>query len=290
MFDFQASGQASGVRRRPVLPLAISIAIHAAVTILVLAFTFSAITIEQPRPARAIILLSPFAVIPAAPRMARRIDRTPLRQPRAPAIQFAALPFRETAHVPAPQIPLPEIPRPPMLPLEPVHLAAAPQLSAPPLRLDSLAPFATPEPNRKSATLRSSGFSQIAVEKPARSRPARLLTERFDDATLIAAVEPRSVSIVRALPVTRAVEILSKPRPAYTDDARRERIEGEVLLEILFAASADVRVLGIVRGLGHGLDENAITAAEAIRFRPAERAGVAADSTAIVHIVFQLAY
>jgi hypothetical protein len=49
-------------------------------------------------------------------------------------------------------------------------------------------------------------------------------------------------------------------------------------------------VLRIVRGLDHGLDENAIAAAEAIRFRPAERAGTAADSTAIVHIVFQLAY
>jgi TonB family protein len=63
-----------------------------------------------------------------------------------------------------------------------------------------------------------------------------------------------------------------------------------VLLNVLFAASGQVRVLGIVRGLGHGLDENAIAAAEAIRFRPAERAGIAADSAAVVHIVFQLAY
>ncbi len=92
------------------------------------------------------------------------------------------------------------------------------------------------------------------------------------------------------LPVTRSVEILSKPRPAYTEEARRQRIEGEVLLEILFAASGQVRVLGTVRGLGYGLDENAVAAAEAIRFRPAERAGIATDSTAIVHIVFQLAF
>jgi hypothetical protein len=49
-------------------------------------------------------------------------------------------------------------------------------------------------------------------------------------------------------------------------------------------------VLGIVRGLGHGLDESATAAAEAIRFVPAERAGIAADSTAIVRILFQLAY
>jgi TonB family protein len=68
------------------------------------------------------------------------------------------------------------------------------------------------------------------------------------------------------------------------------QIEGEVLLEVLFSASGQVRILRTVRGLGHGLDENAIAAAEAIRFRPAERARVAIDSTAIVHIVFELAY
>jgi hypothetical protein len=42
--------------------------------------------------------------------------------------------------------------------------------------------------------------------------------------------------------------------------------------------------------LGHGLDENAIAAARAIQFRPAKRGDTAADSTAVVHIVFQLAY
>ena len=46
----------------------------------------------------------------------------------------------------------------------------------------------------------------------------------------------------------------------------------------------------VVRGLGHGLDENAISAAQSIRFRPAQRGGAPVDTTAIVHIIFQLAY
>ena len=62
------------------------------------------------------------------------------------------------------------------------------------------------------------------------------------------------------------------------------------MLQVLFAAPGQVHVLATVRGLGYGLDENAAAAAEAIRFRPVERAGLAADSIAIVHIVFQLAY
>jgi hypothetical protein len=46
----------------------------------------------------------------------------------------------------------------------------------------------------------------------------------------------------------------------------------------------------VVRGLGYGLDEAAIAAANKIRFKPAMRTGQPMDSTAIVHVVFQLAY
>ena len=46
----------------------------------------------------------------------------------------------------------------------------------------------------------------------------------------------------------------------------------------------------VVRGLGHGLDEAAITAANKMRFKPALRNGQPVDSTAVVHVVFQLAY
>ena len=86
------------------------------------------------------------------------------------------------------------------------------------------------------------------------------------------------------------VEILFKPRPLYTTEARKRQIEGEVLLETVFSASGDVRVLRVLSGLGYGLDESAITAARAMRFRPARREGVAVDAIATVHIVFQLAY
>jgi protein TonB len=87
-----------------------------------------------------------------------------------------------------------------------------------------------------------------------------------------------------------AVTILDKPRPAYTEEARRAKVEGEVWLEVEFGASGVIRVLRVVRSLGHGLDENAIKAAQAIRFRPALRGGAPVDSVAIARISFQLAY
>ena len=86
------------------------------------------------------------------------------------------------------------------------------------------------------------------------------------------------------------VEITYKPNPAYTNEARGLKLEGEVLLEVEFAANGQLHVNRVVRGLGHGLDEAAVAAANKMRFKPAMRNGQALDSTAIVHVVFQLAY
>ena len=91
-------------------------------------------------------------------------------------------------------------------------------------------------------------------------------------------------------PPTTPVEITFKPNPAYTDDARRLKLEGEVLLEVSFGANGTLHVNRVVRGLGHGLDENAMAAANKIRFKPALRNGQPVDSTAIVHVMFQMAY
>jgi len=89
---------------------------------------------------------------------------------------------------------------------------------------------------------------------------------------------------------TKPVEILFKPKPQYTDEARSKKIEGEVLLQVVFTASGEVQVQRVVQGLGYGLDDSAQSAARQIRFHPAQQGGQPVDSTAIVHIVFELAY
>jgi TonB family protein len=91
-------------------------------------------------------------------------------------------------------------------------------------------------------------------------------------------------------PPTNSVEITYKPNPVYTDEARSLKLEGEVLLEVMFGANGQLHVNRVVRGLGHGLDEAAINAAGKMRFKPALRNGTPVDSTAVVHVVFQLAY
>jgi len=91
-------------------------------------------------------------------------------------------------------------------------------------------------------------------------------------------------------PATSPVQITFKPNPVYTDEARSLKLEGEVLLEVSFSANGTLQVNRVVRGLGHGLDEAAIAAANKIRFKPALRFGTPVDSIAVVHVTFQLAY
>jgi TonB family protein len=88
---------------------------------------------------------------------------------------------------------------------------------------------------------------------------------------------------------TTKVQILFEPRPQYTPDAARQKIEGEVQLAVVFCADGHVRVERVVRGLGHGLDESAENAASQIKFRPATESGRAIDTETTVHIRFELA-
>ena len=132
----------------------------------------------------------------------------------------------------------------------------------------------------------SAGFGD-GVAKPDTSHGRGAVRESgFGDSEPAAQV--RKV-VAAAPPRVTPAEIVSKPNPIYTEEARKLKLEGEVLLEVVFEATGKLRVVRVVRGLGHGLDEAAIQAAEQIHFKPALREGQPADSTAVLHIVFQLA-
>lgn len=164
------------------------------------------------------------------------------------------------------------------------------------------------ENNHTAMSPRASGFetSEPAAPVPAHSRIAKsgftdassstdphvashaVAKSSFGDAEAeTPSARPRSI---REPALSSPVEILSKPRPLYTDEARRAGIEGEVLVEVMFQADSTIRVVRLVNGLGHGLDEMALAAAREIRFRPARKDGQPADSSAVLHILFQLAY
>jgi TonB family protein len=100
---------------------------------------------------------------------------------------------------------------------------------------------------------------------------------------------PQRVAAPAVAPTIIPVEVRSKPTPIYTDKARELKIEGDVVLEVEFLASGSLRVVRVVKGLGYGLDEAAMKAAEQIEFKPAHDAGRPVDFKTTVHIVFRLA-
>ena len=118
-----------------------------------------------------------------------------------------------------------------------------------------------------------------------RTQPQVVKTSDFDARATQTAAE----QVVRQRPTEIPLEILSKPTPAYTDEARQLKIEGEVILEVEFSAEGSIRVMRIVRGLGHGLDESAMRAVQSMRFKPAQRNGEPVDVRTTVNIVFRLA-
>ncbi|MDE3108416.1 MAG: TonB family protein, partial [Acidobacteriota bacterium] len=89
---------------------------------------------------------------------------------------------------------------------------------------------------------------------------------------------------------TKPVVILSVPRPVYTAEGRANKVQGVVLLQVIFTTSGQVQVGRVVKGLGYGLDQAAEDAARQIQFRPATRDGRPVDFSAIARIVFELAY
>lgn len=144
---------------------------------------------------------------------------------------------------------------------------------------------ATAQP-RSTAAVQTGAFGGAAPAILQAKPTGNVRTGAFDP---VAASAPQQKARVSAAP-PKDVQILFKPRPVYTDEARKLKIEGEVQLEVVFAASGEVKVLRVVKGLGHGLDEAAVQAASSIRFKPAEQDGHAVSSTAIARITFQLAY
>ena len=90
--------------------------------------------------------------------------------------------------------------------------------------------------------------------------------------------------------VAKAPKVLFKPRPEYTAEAIKLRIEGTVSVRLRVSASGTVQVLGVTSDLGHGLGDSAIRAVQSTRFSPAtDASGNPIDWEGVVNVAFQLA-
>lgn len=280
---------------------AASIVAHGLVVLLLFAIRFSGIS-KFPTPQEHYTLIAPSRLAAPLPREFHPAHSTPLQ----------ATTRSEFIPPPALEIPKPVLPeisyKTPPLPNIPPVMPSAPAVEPTPLPkttgFEIAESSANPPPRRPLSMLGSFESARTAEAAPVRAKVPQpgafadasstpvvasrksISSAAFGDTTVEkGAASLKQIAAARFTPI----EILSKPKAQFTAEARAKDIEGEVLLEVEFSASGTVRVLRVVRGLGHGLDENAIAAAEGIRFHPAARDGAVVNYTALVHIVFQLA-
>jgi TonB family protein len=174
-------------------------------------------------------------------------------------------------------------------PSNPIAVTNVPRTPEPAVRVGAFEALAAGRSRpRETAAVMPAGFGDASARGTVRALPTAVVASGgFDRET--APPPPVAPSVAAAAAFgDSSIEILFKPKPRYTDEAEALGIQGTVVLDVEFTASNEVRVLRVIRKLGHGLDEAAIRSAEQIRFKPARRQGVAIDSRVTVQIEFHL--
>jgi TonB family protein len=82
--------------------------------------------------------------------------------------------------------------------------------------------------------------------------------------------------------------VLSRVEPQYSEEARKARYQGTVVLEAIVKRDGTVDILRVVRSLGFGLDENAIQALKQWRFKPGMKNGIPVDVALNIEVNFNL--
>ena len=73
--------------------------------------------------------------------------------------------------------------------------------------------------------------------------------------------------------VQQKAQITFKPQPEYTEDARKNQIQGVVRIQMVLQANGSVQSIHAVSSLPYGLTEKALEAAKRIQFVPAKKDG-----------------
>ncbi len=136
-------------------------------------------------------------------------------------------------------------------------------------------------------TVASTGFSNGTAISPPSGKQGTVKRSGLGDQVVSDAPRKKAASAESG---TTPVDILGKTRPEYTAEGRSLKLEGDVVIDLVFRADGTVQVNRVLSGLGHGLDEAAVRAAQQIKFKPAKRDGQPVDFPARVRIEFRLAY
>src|SRR5689334_22089497 len=82
--------------------------------------------------------------------------------------------------------------------------------------------------------------------------------------------------------------LISKVEPEYSEEARKARLNGAVMLYVVVQPSGQADSFKVVRSLGLGLDEQAIKAVEQWKFEPGVKYAKPVSVQATIEVRFRL--
>jgi protein TonB len=82
--------------------------------------------------------------------------------------------------------------------------------------------------------------------------------------------------------------IVYKVDPEYSEEARKAKYSGTVVLSVIVDTEGKAREIKVIRSLGMGLDDKAVEAVAKWKFRPGMKAGVAVNVRAQIEVNFRL--
>lgn len=169
---------------------------------------------------------------------------------------------------------------------------------------DSNAPVVEVQMNLTELSLNPLPDTVFQVPEGYQEAPlADLLILKILPGTRMAAAQGPSVQITPAAPAVAAdytgpavrvgggvtaPTLSSRIEPKYTDDARHAHIEGSVTLSLVVDPEGVPRNLKVVRSLDPGLDQKAMEAVSAWRFKPGQKDGNPVAIQAQVEVTFRL--
>jgi len=114
-------------------------------------------------------------------------------------------------------------------------------------------------------------------------------TKGTDSASLAQKPAEDDASTVRTVGgAVSAPKLVYQVEPEFTEEARKAKVSGLVLVNFVVDKSGKPQHVHVVRGVGHGLDRKAIEAVSKYRFQPAMEAGKPVEVALNVEVNFQI--
>jgi hypothetical protein len=123
--------------------------------------------------------------------------------------------------------------------------------------------------------------TKIPAMKTLKTTPVTVLTKN---------IRPANQDEIVKLPASEpgAAFILAKPRPSYTDAARRNQVQGTIQLRVSFSENGFIPKIEVIKALPQGLLRQAIFAALRIKFLPKENNGKAETIERVIEYSYQI--